>query len=393
MPLRDASEDIDEDDEDEGLSEPLPAPREIFDQWRAPRFGDDNPTRMDNPVWAWLVRTRISAYAAVRRYAAGSALTHGPAWCFRRFGKSRTRLPGGRIVCIGGEHEDHYDPDFFIYNDVVVIAPDGDIAIYGYPREIFPPTDFHSATLVGDEIVVVGCLGYPEDRRARIEKVHLLDTRTWRFRTLPTSGDAPGWLHGHEARLEADGRHLRISGGKRFREDAPILLDNADVWSLSLDTGVWTRIEHRAWRRWQFVRADNAPNTLWMIRHRLWLRASGLGDMPGMLDQQDEFLGQSPGAGGEIEVIGTLYDPSLACVPLACVPIVASDEVEGDIVERIHRVAVDGVVVRYAEGMGGVTMTVEGLLPEATLATLIDDLRGKLARVEGVDYRAIEIVD
>lgn len=40
-----------------------------------------------------------------------------PVWCFNRFGATRTKLPDGRTVCIGGEHEDFYDPDFYIYND------------------------------------------------------------------------------------------------------------------------------------------------------------------------------------------------------------------------------------------------------------------------------------
>ena len=44
----------------------------------------------------------------------------GPVWCFSRFGTSLTELPDGRFVQIGGEHEDFYDPDFCIYNDVTV---------------------------------------------------------------------------------------------------------------------------------------------------------------------------------------------------------------------------------------------------------------------------------
>jgi hypothetical protein len=59
-----------------------------------------------------------------------------------------------------GEHEDHYDPDFFIHNDVVVRTPDGEVAIYGYPTEVFLPTDFHTATLLPASIVLIGSLGY-----------------------------------------------------------------------------------------------------------------------------------------------------------------------------------------------------------------------------------------
>ena len=73
-------------------------------------------------------------------------------WCFDRFGTSKTALEDGRTVHIGGEHEDFYDPDFHIYNDVIVVSSSGQVAIYGYPLEAFPPIDFHSATLVGKTI-------------------------------------------------------------------------------------------------------------------------------------------------------------------------------------------------------------------------------------------------
>ena len=49
---------------------------------------------------------------------------NGPTWCFSRFGQSETVLPDSSRVLIAGEHEDWYDPDFHIYNDVVVIRPD-----------------------------------------------------------------------------------------------------------------------------------------------------------------------------------------------------------------------------------------------------------------------------
>lgn len=48
---------------------------------------------------------------------------NGPTWCFDRFGRSTAWLPDGRVVLIAGEHKDSYDPDFCIYNDVVVIQP------------------------------------------------------------------------------------------------------------------------------------------------------------------------------------------------------------------------------------------------------------------------------
>jgi hypothetical protein len=40
------------------------------------------------------------------------------------------------------------------------------LEIFGYTTDVFPPTDFHSATLLSNQIVIVGNLGYPKERRA-----------------------------------------------------------------------------------------------------------------------------------------------------------------------------------------------------------------------------------
>ncbi len=127
-------------------AEPAPVlSKEEFIKWRSPRTVEENPTRLDNPLWHWLVRTRWSAYKANEIFQGPSSFDAGPMWCFDRFGKSETRLPDGRVIHIGGEHEDFYDPDFFIYNDVTTVGGEGGIAIHGYPPSVFPPTDFHTA--------------------------------------------------------------------------------------------------------------------------------------------------------------------------------------------------------------------------------------------------------
>ena len=90
-----------------------PAPilsKEEFVKWRSPRTVEENPTCVSNPLWYWLVRTRWSAYQANEILRGPSSFDAGPMWCFDRFGKSETRLPDGRVVHIGGEHEDSYDP-------------------------------------------------------------------------------------------------------------------------------------------------------------------------------------------------------------------------------------------------------------------------------------------
>lgn len=179
---------------------------------------------MDMPLWEELIRTGENAYSATQRLA----VAHGhcdvsPTWCFERFGFTRTQLPDGRVVCIAGEHEDHYDPDFFIYNDVIVISRDGSITIYGYPYDVFPPTDFHTATLVGDRILIVGRLGYQYGPNALpIETTPIFELRLSDFsiRKLPSIGDTGGMLSQHRAELEPDGQAIRIGGGKSMRVSA-----------------------------------------------------------------------------------------------------------------------------------------------------------------------------
>ena len=142
---------------------------ETYLRQAARRFGRSNPERMECEHWVEMVRSGESAYAAAHRYVGDAALQAAydrgePAWCFDRFGMTRTRLPDGRVVCVAGEHDDHYDPDFCIFNDVVIIHRDSQIAIYGYPPEVFPPTDFHTATRHGDWIILIGSLGYGDKR-------------------------------------------------------------------------------------------------------------------------------------------------------------------------------------------------------------------------------------
>ena len=89
-------------------------------------------------------------------------------WCYDRHGHSLTKLPDGRFIGIAGEHEDYYDPDFFIYNDVFIHDGAGRVEIYRYPQDIFPATDFHTATLVGDQIIIIGSLVLVSRMTARL---------------------------------------------------------------------------------------------------------------------------------------------------------------------------------------------------------------------------------
>ncbi|MGD7652361.1 MAG: ankyrin repeat domain-containing protein [Verrucomicrobiales bacterium] len=223
----------------------LPVSEREYLDGRFRRFGKANPERMEVPFWNAMVRNGWDAYRAAQRFDDESFERDNPVWCHDRFGMSLTPLPDGRFVQIAGEHEDHYDPDFCIYNDVVVHDGMGGFEILGYPKDVFPPTDFHSATLVGGWIYLIGNLGYPETREAfgYQAPVFRFHVETGRIERVETTGEAPGWIHRHQARLE--GNAIRIEGGKRFLIDGegnPGIVDNADAWALELDGFTWRRL-------------------------------------------------------------------------------------------------------------------------------------------------------
>lgn len=251
--------------------------REIFEQQRRPRFGNANPERMDCAFWEWMIRgdeiTPVeeqrslaeaglimrdgklkSAYGPYRARDSFNVQMNrgdGPIWTFERYGATRTELPDGRVICIGGEHEDSYDPDFHIYNDVVVFGPEGEIEIYGYPKEVFPPTDFHSATLVGDELIIVGCLGNVTARRPGCTPVYSISMKSYRVSELSTCGTAPGWIFEHATELLANSI-ISVRGGQRveLKDGKQRFKRNNEEYSLDIATGAWTQITNRNWPQW-----------------------------------------------------------------------------------------------------------------------------------------------
>lgn len=181
-----------------------------FRAGRSPRSGGKNPEKMEIPFWSAMIRAGVGAYEASARFDDVERLS--PVWCAQRYGQSITFLPDGRIVQIAGEHEDAYHPDFYIYNDVFVHHPDGSVEIFGYPPSTFPPTDFHTATRVGDDIYVIGSLGYPDARRKPTTPVFKLDTKTFRMQSVAVEGDGPGRIYSHIATQPAPWQ-IRVSGG------------------------------------------------------------------------------------------------------------------------------------------------------------------------------------
>jgi len=169
--------------------------------------GTQNAERTRNTFWEFKVATTLARRGLVSEQQAKKARAAWksanpnkstsdssihPIWSFERFGQTETRVQDGRILFVGGEHEDRYDPDFFIYNDSVVLNTNGRIDIFCYPRAIFPPMDFHSAILFGRELLLVGSVGYPGERDYKRTQVLRLDTEAMRLSRLETKGHGPG---------------------------------------------------------------------------------------------------------------------------------------------------------------------------------------------------------
>ncbi len=343
---------------------------ELFREWRSPRFGQFNPERMNNPVWEWLVRSNLNAYLATEQFNGPSAEDAGPGWCFDRFGQSSTLLSDGRTVLIAGEHEDHYDPDFYIYNDVVVRHPDDTIDIFGYSRGVFPPTDFHTATLVGSLIIIIGNLGYPEERKPGTTPVLILDLDTFAISQVVCSGTPPGWLHRHTASLSEDRASILIQHGELDRGDEDTwLVENIDDWRLHLADWRWEPVTERRWQRWEVRRTDRKPNHMWDIQQALWSRNVGWRKQ---LREQMEQLTVECGVRADLDLAARLYRPRI--------PHEEMPKIEDKY--NVFRIKVDGITVRFVEHPYSVQMTVEGDLPHSSVEALASDLLEKISALE-----------
>jgi ankyrin repeat protein len=206
-----------------------------FRSGRARRFGTMNPEKILDPFWEGMIRSGIAAFEAAQFYEARADGDNSPIWCAQRFGQSITFLPDGRIVQVGGEHEDFYDQDFCIYNDVFVHAPDKTISILAYPKLAFPPTDFHTATLVGEYIYLIGSLGYPGTRLYGETPIYRLHIGTFQIESVEARGEAPGWIYGHRA-IQLTAHEIRFIGGKIVTFDGENEIHSANDRSFVLDT-------------------------------------------------------------------------------------------------------------------------------------------------------------
>ncbi len=382
----------------------MPFTYEEFLEWRTPRFGKSNPERVESKVWRYLFRTRISAFEAEEIVNYKNEDKTDPTFCFDRYGQSRTYLPDGRRVYIAGEHEDYYDPDFCIYNDVVVVDTDDHLKIYNYPKEAFPPTDFHSATLVGDQIFLIGNLGYLDDRKPGYTQVYTLDLESLSIKKISATGPAPGWISRHTAYLNKEKTAIRVTSGEVWTSDGQIV-ENVHDWELELDTLEWSCVERRNWSIWRISWDEDDYVDLFAARaevamsdeEREEMRAEDIEFMKELEEELGElppdFLDTLSPEFNDLERLHTLYGED-AYQKISEKGTERKEEDvhhENDDSYNTYYQEIDGVTVRCVENLDHIDVIVEGALDKEKLKPFLEKIVADVAHMfeAAVDYEKI----
>ena len=125
---------------------------------------------------------------------------------------------------------------------------------------------------------------------------------------------------------------------------------------------------------------------LWRVRSLATFRgirwaAEYRESMENMVRQEREAVRLAYGADPDLDLFATLFSPNLPHTSVPDNP----DEL------GVHRILVEGVVVRYVDRMHSMKVVVEGPLPDEVSAALVEDLRRKLALLEHTEYVVSEL--
>lgn len=320
-----------------------------------------NSTNLTNPYWQWLVRNDVSAYDFLHV----ESLADVPKfWSMDRMGQTCTLLPDGREILIGGEFEDGYDPLFWIYNDVIVKHPDGKIEIFGYPRHIFAPTDFHTATLVGDTIWLIGSAGYPDERDFSQTSVYKLNIHTYKIEKVETR-NSMGWVFKHSATLKDN--QIIIKGGDILQADNLPMRENFDEWALNLKTLIWKNLTKKNWQVFMVQRKD--VGLLHLSEYQT------LANEENQSSESRQFvfdkICQDTGKNPDLALFSQLFSPPI------------DHEIdESEQAYNTFTIFVDAIKVRYKTDWQYIQVYVEGVLPPHKLELLQENLRHKLRKLE-----------
>lgn len=358
-------------------------------------YPNQNPTANPSSVRQWLIWHKIAAYdvrtqierqteAQLDLVSLPRPNTESPSpnalWCFDRMGQSCTALPDGRKIYIAGEHEDYYDPDFCIYNDVTVVHPDGRIDLYEYPVSDFPPTDFHAAILNEAEqtIITVGSLGYPENRSEATTQVMILDLKTMKIQQQTTLGNAPDWLHGAQMNWCIDGYTLTISNGSLGIGQAKPCRKNLSIWHLNTHTWQWSCPEQPLFEQYLLMRTDKHDLHLWEYGRLFWAQQNSP-DYSTELGRLTNVLGIVP----LTNIYQKLFQPDIPH------RLIEKNLEDANTQWSVTEIMIDQHLVRYFDEGYGVELIIPADLDHNIAQYLIKDLQAKLSKLENTEINCM----
>ncbi|BDA42375.1 probable acyl-CoA-binding domain-containing protein 5 at C-terminar half [Coccomyxa sp. Obi] len=147
-----------------------------------------------------------------------------------RAGATMTALPDGRGFVFGGlDIEGKYRNDAFVVDAKRISW----FSLAGIMKGAPPkPRAYHSATLVGQRIIIIGGLG---SRVWSCKEVYSVQLGSWKWaeHTSEVEGEVPTPRSGHTAVALPDGRHLALFGGGDADRD--LFYSSVSV----LDTATW----------------------------------------------------------------------------------------------------------------------------------------------------------
>lgn len=328
-----------------------------------------NPTHLTNPYWQWVVYHQLNPYQildsiptldkklGVHRNNENSL---PPMWSFERMGQSETHLPDGRIILIGGEFDDYYDPNFCIFNDVVVKYPNGNIEIYGYPIDVFAPTDFHSATLIDDEIYIIGNIGYMNDRQYHTTPIYKLNINTLKINKVESRNQI-GWIHHHTATMKNG--QIIVKNGYICDDDNSPMRENIDEWTFNPKTLVWTNLTNHCWQGFLVERQDFD----WLSLSEFRCLESDKRYRPEQFENTLECLRSKLGIEPNLDLYHQLFIP----------PITHHQDQNDE-----NAIWIDGIKIRYVDDMDNIKVYIEGQLSDEVVQLLQDNLCYKLSKLE-----------
>jgi hypothetical protein len=109
-------------------------------------------------------------------------------------------------------------------------------------------------------MIIIGRLGYLEERHPGTKPVFAPDLATYRIQELPSRGDLPGWIFNDEAKLENDGV-ITVRGGVFFdkRYGKRVIRRNFDDFAYDIRTGKWMRLTNRNWGQFSIGNEAGTP--------------------------------------------------------------------------------------------------------------------------------------